>query len=106
MPRYQSLSEVWADDVLADWRRYCQARGMTFGGYPAPDAHTFAVTSEDHRLCVTIGRPEGAAPADTLDAFLTAYLRTHPHLRLTTHPTEQEMLEMTKYEGCIGFIVP
>lgn len=105
MAMYLVLAEAYADDVLSDWARYCRARGMVLGGFPGEGAHTVRLLSEDHRLRVTVERPEGSDACETLSCYLRDYTRRNPHIRITELPDEAAVIDRTKYEGTVGFIV-
>lgn len=105
MATYLVLAEAYADDLLSDWAKYCRARGSVLGGFPGEAAHTIRLLSEEHRLQVTVEHPEGGSACETLLCYLRDYTRRNPHILLTELPSEAAVVERTKYEGTVGFIV-
>ena len=78
MTRYRVLNGIAADDLIADWSKYCAANGMKLG-VPADERHhAVLMIAERREARLYIEHPAGATSDETLEQYLTDYLRRHP----------------------------
>ena len=103
-PIHRVLTGVKPVEVLAAWRDYAAARGMTLtsGG----EGHTFTVVSAGGEAQVVVGNPEGAIPCETVQKFLDDFLAAHPEAEIDFIHGEQSLRTLAGAEGAMGFLLP
>ncbi len=103
-PIHRVLTGVKPVEVLAAWRDYAAARGMTLtsGG----EGHAFTVVSAAGEAQVVVGNPEGAIPCETVQKFLDDFLAAHPEAEIDFIHGEQSLRTLAGAEGAMGFLLP
>ena len=75
-PIYRILTGTTRSAVMADWKAYAEAKGMSLAADGSD--HRFTVVSADGEETVAVLNPEGAIPCETIQKFLDAFLAKHP----------------------------
>ena len=103
-PIHRVLTGVKPVEVLAAWRDYAAARGMTLtsGG----EGHAFTVVSAGGEAQVVVGNPKGAIPCETVQKFLDDFLAAHPEAEIDFIHGEQSLRTLAGAEGAMGFLLP
>ena len=103
-PIHRVLTGVKPVEVLAAWRDYAAARGMTLtsGG----EGHAFTVVYASGEAQVVVGSPEGAIPCETVQKFLDHFLAAHPEAEIDFIHGEQSLRTLAGAEGAMGFLLP
>ena len=103
-PIHRVLTGIKPVEVLAAWRDYTAARGMTLtsGG----EGHAFTVVSAAGEAQVVVGHPEGAIPCETVQKFLDDFLAAHPEAEIDFIHGEQSLRTLAGAEGAMGFLLP
>ena len=105
MTHYRVLNGIAADDLIADWSKYCAANGMKLG-VPADERHhAVLMIAERREARLYIEHPAGATSGETLEQYLTDYLRRHPQDSVEDVDSEEILREACVDEDNVGFIV-
>ena len=103
--RYRLLNGIEADDLLKDWSKYCAANGMKLGVPASKDAQAVKVIAEGREARLYIASPAGATPSETLEQYLTDYLRRHPQDSVSDMEDEATLRAACVDEDNVGFVV-
>ena len=103
-PIHRIVTGTDREALMADWRQYAQARGMSLraGG----EGHRFTVVSADGEETVTVADPEGAIPCETIQKFLDDFLARHPEAEIDYIHGEQSQRTLAWAEKAAGFLLP
>ena len=102
-PIHRIVSGADREALLAEWRAYAAARGMSLD---AAEGHRFTVVSAEGDRTVTVGNPEGAIPCETVQKFLDDYLARHPEAEIDYIHGEQSLRTLAQAPGAVGFLLP
>ena len=103
-PIHRVLTGTSRQAVTAAWRAYAEARGMALAA--GGEGHTFTVVSADGEETVTVTRPEGAIPCETIQKFLDDFLAAHPEAEIDFIHGEQSLRTLAQAPGAVGFLLP
>lgn len=103
-PIHRVLTHVDPAAVLADWRVWCQERGMSLCG----DGDGDPVTLVWGGMCtpVVITDPIGSMPADTLQQYLDDYLSRHSEAAIDYIHGDDVVMSLTRADDAMGFLLP
>ena len=103
-PIHRIVTGVSRPELTEDWRRYASARGMSLecGG----PGHSFTVVSADGEETVTVSRPEGAIPCETVQKFLDDFLARHPEAGIDFIHGEASLRALAAKPDTVGFLLP
>ena len=103
-PIHRIVTGTDRETLMADWRQYAPARGMSLGA--AGDGHRFIVVSADGEETVTVTDPEGAIPCETIQKFLDDFLARHPGTGIDYIHGEGSLRTLAGKPGTVGFLLP
>ena len=103
-PIHRVVTGASRQEMIAAWRDYAAARGMTLSsGGPG---HHFTAVAADGEESVTVGNPEGAIPCETIQKFLDDFLAAHPEAEIDFIHGEQSLRTLAQAPGSVGFLLP
>ena len=102
-PIHRVVTGTDPEALLADWQAYAAARGMTLD---AQDGHRFILVSAQGDREITVGRPEGAIPCETIQKYLDDFLSRHPEAEIDYIHGEQSLRALASAPGAAGFLLP
>ena len=103
-PIYRILTGTSRAAVMADWRAYAEAKGMTLAA--SGSDHTFTVVSADGEETVSVLNPEGAIPCETIQKFLDDFLSHHPEAGIDFIHGEGSLRALASKPDTVGFLLP
>ncbi len=112
-PIHRLLSDVDSDQMISEWRDYCESRSMELlepDQGENPDSaggisHEVVLAgTPDRRFAVT--NPDGTMPADTLQRFLEYYMRRHAEVKIDYIHGEDRLRALCAETGTAGFLLP
>ncbi len=103
-PIHRLLTGVSGEKLMRAWQDYAEARGMTLSS--DGEGHRFVMIAARGEKSVTVGRPEGAIPCETIQKFLDDYLASHPEAAIDYIHGEESLRTLAGREGCVGFLLP
>lgn len=102
-PIHRVVTGVEPAELLRDWEAYAAERGMTLD---AAEGHTFTVVCAGGDQVVTVGKPEGAIPCETIQKYLDDFLARHPEAEIDYIHGEQSLRALAGKPKAIGFLLP
>ena len=102
-PIHRVVTGTDPEALLADWQAYAAARGMTLD---ARNGHRFILVSAQGDREITVGRPEGAIPCETIQKYLDDFLSRHPEAEIDYIHGEQSLRALASAPGAAGFLLP
>ena len=103
-PIHRIVTGTTREALMADWRQYALARGMSLGA--AGEGHRFTVVSADGEETVTVADPEGAIPCETIQKFLDDFLARHPGTGIDFIHGEGSLRTLAGKPETVGFLLP
>ena len=103
-PIYRIVTGTTRAAVMADWKAYAEAKGMTLAAEGSD--HRFTVVSADGEETVSVLNPEGAIPCETIQKFLDDFLARHPEAEIDYIHGEQSLRALASAPGAVGFLLP
>ena len=103
--RNRLLSGINVDDLLSDWSKYCDAKGMSLGGLPDATTQTVIVIAENRSCTLNVGGADGLDAEDTLRRYLDDWQRRHPDAEVEKIEDEGELRIRCCDEDHVGFII-
>ena len=103
-PIHRIVTGTGREALMADWRQYALARGMSLQA--AGEGHRFTVVSADGEETVTVADPEGAIPCETIQKFLDDFLARHPGSGIDFIHGEGSLRTLAGKPGTVGFLLP
>ena len=103
-PIYRILTGTTRSAVMADWKAYAEAKGMSLAADGSD--HRFTVVSADGEETVAVLNPEGAIPCETIQKFLDDFLARHPEAEIDYIHGEQSLRSLAEVPGAVGFLLP
>ena len=103
-PIYRILTGTTRSAVMADWKAYAEAKGMSLAADGSD--HRFTVVSADGEETVAVLNPEGAIPCETIQKFLDDFLARHPEAEIDYIHGEQSLRTLASAPGAVGFLLP
>jgi len=109
-PIHRYLTGVDRFELLADWTRYAEARGMTLkqDGVPegTAEAHCFTLVSRAGEENIAVIHPEGAIPCETVQKFLDDFLARHPDAEIDYIHGEASLRTLAERQETVGILLP
>ena len=102
-PIHRVVTGVEPAELMKDWQEYAGKRGMTLD---AAEGHRFTVVCAAGDQVVTVGKPEGAIPCETIQKFLDDFLARHPEAEIDYIHGEQSLRALAGKPQAIGFLLP
>ena len=103
-PIYRILTGTTRSAVMADWKAYAEAKGMSLAADGSD--HRFTVVSADGEETVAVLNPEGAIPCETIQKFLDAFLAKHPEAGIDFIHSEGSLRALAAKPETVGFLLP
>ena len=103
-PIYRILTGTTRAAVMADWKAYAEAKGMSLAADGSD--HRFTVVSADGEETVAVLNPEGAIPCETIQKFLDAFLTKHPEAGIDFIHGEGSLRALAAKPETVGFLLP
>ena len=103
-PIYRILTGTTRSAVMADWKAYAEAKGMSLAADGSD--HRFTVVSADGEETVAVLNPEGAIPCETIQKFLDAFLAKHPEAGIDFIHGEGSLRTLAAKPETVGFLLP
>ena len=103
-PIYRILTGTTRSAVMADWKAYAEAKGMSLAADGSD--HRFTVVSADGEETVAVLNPEGAIPCETIQKFLDAFLAKHPEADIDFIHGEGSLRALAAKPETVGFLLP
>ena len=103
-PIYRILTGTTRSAVMADWKAYAEAKGMSLAADGSD--HRFTVVSADGEETVAVLNPEGAIPCETIQKFLDAFLAKHPEAGIDFIHGEGSLRALAAKPETVGFLLP
>ena len=103
-PIHRIMTGTTRDQVMAAWRQYAAARGMSLQS--TGTGHRFTVISADGEENVTVSDPEGAIPCETIQKFLDDFLAQHPEAGIDFIHGENSLRALAAKPETVGFLLP
>ena len=103
-PIYRILTGTTRSAVMADWKAYAEAKGMSLAADGSD--HRFTVVSADGEETVAVLNPEGAIPCETIQKFLDAVLAKHPEAGIDFIHGEGSLRALAAKPETVGFLLP
>ncbi len=126
-PIHRILSGTDPEELLAAWKKYAAERNMevrvseerhrlaegmervqekTSETETPEGKHCFRMVYDGGERVVTVARPEGAIPCETIQLFLDKYLKDHPEAGIDYIHGEDSLRTLAGEKGCTGFLLP
>ena len=103
-PSYRILTGTTRSSVMADWKAYAEAKGMSLAAEGSD--HRFTVVSADGEETVAVLNPEGAIPCETIQKFLDSFLSRHPEAGIDFIHGEGSLRALAAKPETVGFLLP
>ena len=103
-PIYRILTGTTRAAVMADWKAYAEAKGMSLAADGSD--HRVTVVSADGEETVAVLNPEGAIPCETIQKFLDAFLAKHPEAGIDFIHGEGSLRALAAKPETVGFLLP
>ena len=103
-PIYRIVTGTTRAAVMADWKAYAEAKGMTLASEGSD--HRFTVVSADGEETVSVLNPEGAIPCETIQKFLDDFLSRHPEAGIDFIHGEGSLRTLAAKPETVGFLLP
>ena len=103
-PIYRIVTGTTRAAVMADWKAYAEAKGMTLAAEGSD--HRFTVVSADGEETVSVLNPEGAIPCETIQKFLDDFLSRHPEAGIDFIHGEGSLRTLAAKPETVGFLLP
>ena len=103
-PIYRILTGTTRSAVMADWKAYAEAKGMSLAADGSD--HRFTVVSADGEETVAVLNPEGAIPCETIQKFLDSFLAKHPEAGIDFIHGEGSLRALAAKPETVGFLLP
>ena len=103
-PIYRIVTGTTRTAVMADWKAYAEAKGMTLASEGSD--HRFTVVSADGEETVSVLNPEGAIPCETIQKFLDDFLSRHPEAGIDFIHGEGSLRTLAAKPETVGFLLP
>ena len=103
-PIYRIVTGTTRAAVMADWKAYAEAKGMTLAAEGSD--HRFTVVSADGEETVSVLNPEGAIPCETIQKFLDDFLSRHPEAGIDFIHGEGSLRTLASKPETVGFLLP
>ena len=103
-PIYRIVTGTTRAAVVADWKAYAEAKGMTLAAEGSD--HRFTVVSADGEETVSVLSPEGAIPCETIQKFLDDFLSRHPEAGIDFIHGEGSLRTLAAKPETVGFLLP
>ena len=103
-PIYRILTGTTRAAVMADWKAYAEAKGMSLAAEGSD--HRFTVVSADGEETVAVLNPEGAIPCETIQKFLDSFLSRHPEAGIDFIHGEGSLRALAAKPETVGFLLP
>ena len=103
-PIYRILTGTTRSAVMADWKAYAEAKGMSLAADGSD--HRFTVVSADGEETVAVLNPEGAIPCETIQKFLDAFLAKHPEAGIDFIHGDDSLRALAAKPETVGFLLP
>ena len=103
-PIYRILTGASRAEVMAEWKAYAEAKGMSLAADGSD--HRFTVVSADGEETVSVLNPEGAIPCETIQKFLDAFLAKHPEAGIDFIHGEGSLRALAAKPETVGFLLP
>jgi uncharacterized protein (DUF1015 family) len=103
-PIYRIVTGTTRAAVMADWKAYAEAKGMSQAAEGSD--HRFTVVSADGEETVAVLNPEGAIPCETIQKFLDSFLSRHPEAGIDFIHGEGSLRALAAKPETVGFLLP
>ena len=103
-PIYRIVTGTTRAAVMADWKAYAEAKGMSLAADGSD--HRFTVVSADGEETVAVLNPEGAIPCETIQKFLDSFLSRHPEAGIDFIHGEGSLRALAAKPETVGFLLP
>ena len=103
-PIYRIVTGTTRAAVMADWKAYAEAKGMSLAAEGSD--HRFTVVSADGEETVAVLNPEGAIPCETIQKFLDSFLSRHPEAGIDFIHGERSLRALAAKPETVGFLLP
>ena len=103
-PIYRIVTGTTRAAVMADWKAYAEAKGMSLAAEGSD--HRFTVVSADGEETVAVLNPEGAIPCETIQKFLDSFLSRHPEAGIDFIHGEGALRALAAKPETVGFLLP
>ena len=103
-PIYRIVTGTTRAAVMADWKAYAEAKGMSLAAEGSD--HRFTVVSADGEETVAVLNPEGAIPCETIQKFLDSFLSRHPEAGIDFIHGEGSLRALAAKPETVGFLLP
>ena len=103
-PIYRIVTGTTQAAVMADWKAYAEAKGMSLAAEGSD--HRFTVVSADGEETVAVLNPEGAIPCETIQKFLDSFLSRHPEAGIDFIHGEGSLRALAAKPETVGFLLP
>ena len=103
-PIYRIVTGTTRAAVMADWKAYAEAKGMSLAAEGSD--HQFTVVSADGEETVAVLNPEGAIPCETIQKFLDSFLSRHPEAGIDFIHGEGSLRALAAKPETVGFLLP
>ncbi|MDO4483769.1 MAG: DUF1015 domain-containing protein [Clostridia bacterium] len=103
-PIHRVVTGTSLEDIMADWLRWCEERGMVLAD--EGEGHHVTVVQNILRKDITVKNPNGALDAQTLQLFLDDYLARHSEAAIDYIHGEDAVLALTGRPDAVGFLLP
>ena len=103
-PIYRIVTGTTRAAVMADWKAYAEAKGMSLAAEGSD--HRFTVVSADGEDTVAVLNPEGAIPCETIQKFLDSFLSRHPEAGIDFIHGEGSLRALAAKPETVGFLLP
>lgn len=104
-PIHRTLMGISAEELLADWQNYAEARGMKFGA-SGEKTHTMTVSAKGVDTPVIIGNPEGTIPCETAQVYLDDLLARRKDVTIDYIHGDDVARELAKAEKVTAVLLP
>lgn len=103
-PIYRIVTGTTRAAVMADWKAYAEAKGMSLAAEGSD--HRFTVVSADGEETVAVLNPEGAIPCETIQKFLDSFLSRYPEAGIDFIHGEGSLRALAAKPETVGFLLP
>ncbi len=106
-PIHRVLSNVKAEDVLAEMESFFTGQGSVFNvGEDSGEGHHIPYVSGSTRGTITIKKPKAMIETGSLEAFLDHYITVNRKAKVDFIHGEDVVYELGSRMGSVGFILP
>lgn len=103
-PIHRILTGIDMDTLMADWTQYAEDRGMALA--PNGSDHRFTIVAGNREETVSVVRPEGAIPCETIQKYLDDFLSRHPEAEIDYIHGEGSLRTLAREPRRVGFLLP